>query len=247
MNSAIKFRRISAALGYATVSHARHTRPQPQCFSSEVRGFRFCLSFADSATGRVNSSSLKETIRAAQQGDAAAFEVIYQLHCRRVYTLCLRMLRDSAEAEDLSQDVFVQLFRKIHTFRGESAFSTWLHRMTVNLALMRLRKKRRPVVSLQTILDTGDEASSPGIDIGAPDLLLEGAVDRMNLERCIKQLPAGYRAVFVLHDIQGYRHKEIAKILGRSLGASKSQLHKAHRCLRQLLTAGHGRTARQSH
>lgn len=239
MNTAIKFRRVNAALGNGTVNQGWHSRPHPQCSSGEARGSRSRLSLVDSATGRVDISSPDETIRAAQQGDTAAFEVIYQLHCRRVYVLCLRMLRDAAEAEDLSQDVFVHLFRKIHTFRGESAFSTWLHRMTVNLVLMRLRKKRQSMVSLQTNFDTGDEARSPRIDIGGPDLSLEGAVDRMNLERCIKRLPAGYRAVFVLHDIQGYRHKEIAEILGRSLGASKSQLHMAHRRLRQLLTGDH--------
>ncbi len=145
------------------------------------------------------------------------------------------MLRDPTEAEDLVQDVFVLLFRKIHTFRGESAFSTWLHRLAVNLVLMRLRKKSPPTVSIEATADLDDEANSPSIDIGAPDLLLEGSVDRVSLERCIGQLPAGYRAIFVLHDIQGYQHNEIAEIVGRSVGDSKSQLHKARMRLRELL------------
>jgi RNA polymerase sigma-70 factor (ECF subfamily) len=145
------------------------------------------------------------------------------------------MLGNTAEAEDLTQETFLLLLRKIHTFRGESAFSTWLHRLAVNLVLMRLRKKSPPIISIEAASDTDDETASPSIDIGAPDLLLEGSIDRINLERCLKRLPAGYRAIFVLHDIQGYQHKEIAEILGRSVGVSKSQLHKARARLRELL------------
>jgi RNA polymerase sigma-70 factor (ECF subfamily) len=162
-------------------------------------------------------------------------EYLYQLHSRRVYGLCLRMVGNTAEAEDLTQEAFLLLLRKIHTFRGESAFSTWLHRLAVNLVLMRLRKKSPPIVSIEATPDPDDETVSPSIDIGAPDLLLEGLIDRINLERCIRQLPAGYRRVFVLHDIQGYEHNEIAEILGRSVGDSKSQLHKARTGLRELL------------
>jgi len=180
-------------------------------------------------------ASLSETIRRAQSGDAAAFEIIYQLHAARVYALCLRMLRDPVEAEDLVQEAFLQVFRKVNTFRAESAFSTWLHRLTVNLVLMRLRKKSPPTVSIDATADQDDEADSPSIDVGAPDLQLEGSIDRVHLEHCIKQLPAGYRAIFVLHDIQGYQHNEIAKIVGRSVGDSKSQLHKARMRLRELL------------
>lgn len=182
-----------------------------------------------------DSSPANEAVRLAQQGDSGAFETIYRQHSRRVYALCLRMLRDPIEAEDLVQDVFVLLFRRIHTFRGESAFSTWLYRLAVNLVLMRLRKKSPPTVSIEATADQDDEASSATIDIGAPDLLLEGSVDRVNLERCIGQLPAGYRAIFLLHDIEGYQHKEIAEMVGRSVGDSKSQLHKARMRLRELL------------
>jgi RNA polymerase sigma-70 factor (ECF subfamily) len=176
-----------------------------------------------------------EAIQRARNGDREVFEYLYRLHSRRVYAVCLRMVGNTAEAEDLTQETFLLLLRKIHTFRGESAFSTWLHRLAVNLVLMRLRKKSPPIVSIEAASDPDDETASPSIDIGAPDLLLEGSIDRINLERCLKRLPAGYRAVFVLHDIQGYQHNEIAEITGRSVGVSKSQLHKARTRLRELL------------
>jgi RNA polymerase sigma-70 factor, ECF subfamily len=176
-----------------------------------------------------------EAIRRSQAGDSAAFDFLYQLHSRRVYALCLRMVNNPADAEDLMQEAFLQLFRKIGTFRGESAFSTWLHRMTVNVVLMRLRKKSLPTDSLEETLDPDQENSSPKRDVGAPDLRLSGAVDRVNLDRSIEQLPPGYRTVFVLHDVQGYEHNEIADIMGCSVGNSKSQLHKARTRLRELL------------
>ena len=176
-----------------------------------------------------------EAIRLAQAGNAAAFEFLYQLHSRRVYALCLRMVGNPADAEDLMQEAFLQLFRKIGTFRGESAFSTWLHRMTVNVVLMRLRKKSLPTDSLEETLEPDAENSGPKRDVGAPDLRLSGAVDRVNLERSIEKLPPGYRTVFVLHDVQGYEHNEIAGIMGCSVGNSKSQLHKARTRLRDLL------------
>ena len=176
-----------------------------------------------------------EAIRLAQAGNAAAFEFLYQLHGRRVYALCLRMVGNTADAEDLMQEAFLQLFRKIGTFRGESAFSTWLHRMTVNVVLMRLRKKSLPTDSLEETLEPDAENSGPKRDVGAPDLRLSGAVDRVNLERSIEKLPPGYRTVFVLHDVQGYEHNEIADIMGCSVGNSKSQLHKARTRLRELL------------
>ena len=176
-----------------------------------------------------------EAIRQAQAGNAAAFEFLYQLHGRRVYALCLRMVGNPADAEDLMQEAFLQLYRKIGTFRGESAFSTWLHRMTVNVVLMRLRKKSLPTDSLEETMEPDAENSGPKRDVGAPDLRLSGAVDRVNLERSIEKLPPGYRTVFVLHDVQGYEHNEIAGIMGCSVGNSKSQLHKARTRLRELL------------
>jgi RNA polymerase sigma-70 factor (ECF subfamily) len=164
---------------------------------------------------RQDSTELPEAdaIRLAQQGDAAAFERIYRLHSRRVYALCLRMVGNTAEAEDLAQEAFLQLFRKIATFRGESAFSTWLHRLAVNVVLMKLRKKTLSETSLEETSDPDDESSGPKLDPGAPDLRLTGSIDRVNLQRAIQELPPGYKSVFVLHDIQGYEHNEIATIM----------------------------------
>ena len=186
---------------------------------------------------RTETSDLSEAdaIRLAQQGDTAAFERIYRLHNRRVYALCLRMVGNTAEAEDLTQEAFLQLFRKIHTFRGDSAFSTWLHRLSVNVVLMKLRKKTLPETSLEETTEPDEETGGPRKDVGGPDLLLTGSLDRVNLQRAIEQLPPGYRAAFVLHDVQGYEHNEIAEIMGCSIGNSKSQLHKARMRLRELL------------
>ncbi len=186
-----------------------------------------------------------DAIRLAQTGDATAFEFLYQLHGRRVYALCLRMIGNPSDAEDLMQEAFLQLFRKIGTFRGESAFSTWLHRMTVNVVLMRLRKKGLPVASLEETTEPDEEQGGPRRDIGAPDLGLSGAIDRVNLERSIQKLPPGNRTVFVLHDVQGYEHNEIADIMGCSVGNSKSQLHKARTRLRDLLQEEIRKQARQ--
>jgi RNA polymerase sigma-70 factor (ECF subfamily) len=186
------------------------------------------------ASGELSES---EAIRRACDGDRTVFEYLYRLHSRRVYAVCLRMVGNTAEAEDLTQEAFLLLLRKIQTFRGESAFSTWLHRLAVNVVLMRLRRKSSPTDSLEATLDPDDETSSPhpSPTMGAPDLLLEGSIDRINLERCIARLPVGHRTIFVFHDIQGYEHHEIAEILGRSVGFSKSQLHKARTRLRELL------------
>jgi RNA polymerase sigma-70 factor, ECF subfamily len=181
------------------------------------------------------ATSEAEAIERAQRGDKAMFEFLYRLHSGRVYAVCLRMVGDTTEAEDLTQEVFLLVFRKIHTFRGESAFSTWLHRLAVNRVLMHLRKKLLPAVSMEGPADPEKESGSLSIDPGAPDLLMEGTLDRINLARCIKQLPVGYRTAFVLHDVQGYKHSEIAGILGCSVGGSKSQLHKARTRLRELL------------
>jgi RNA polymerase sigma-70 factor (ECF subfamily) len=183
-----------------------------------------------------SAADLSETdaIRLAQEGDAAAFERIFRLHSRRVYSLCLRMVRNASEAEDLTQESFLQLFRKIHTFRGESTFSTWLHRVSVNVVLMRLRKKNLVEIPLE---NSNEEEDSYRKEIGAPDPVLTGTIDRMNLDRAIRELAPGYRKTFMLHDVEGYEHHEIAEILGCSIGNSKSQLHKARMQLRSLLQA----------
>jgi RNA polymerase sigma-70 factor (ECF subfamily) len=178
-------------------------------------------------------SNEAEAIERAKQGDAQAFQALYDKHKRRVYSLCLRMTANTAEAEDLTQEAFLQLYRKIATFRGESAFSTWLHRLSVNVVLMHLRKKSLPVVSLEET--TQGEDDTPKKDFGAEDLALAGSIDRLQLQRAVDDLPPGYRTIFVLHDVEGYEHNEIATIVGCSIGNSKSQLHKARMKLRDLL------------
>jgi RNA polymerase sigma-70 factor, ECF subfamily len=184
-----------------------------------------------------------DAIERAKQGDAEAFELLYDLHKRRVYSLCLRMTANTAEAEDLTQEAFLQLFRKIATFRGESAFSTWLHRMAVNVVLMRLRKKGLPLVPLDDPIESEDEA--PKKELGALDPALAGSVDRMELQRAVEALPPGYRSIFVLHDVEGYEHNEIADLVGCSIGNSKSQLHKARMKLRELLKTSRAEKAKQ--
>ena len=174
-----------------------------------------------------------DAIERAKQGDAEAFESLYNLHKRRVYSLCLRMTANTAAAEDLTQEAFLQLFRKIGTFRGESAFSTWLHRMAVNVVLMQLRKKGLPVVPLEENIETEEE--TPRKEPGADDPRLAGSIDRMQLQRSIASLPPGYRMIFLLHDVEGYEHNEIAEMVGCSIGNSKSQLHKARMKLREIL------------
>jgi RNA polymerase sigma-70 factor (ECF subfamily) len=176
-----------------------------------------------------------EVVRRVREGDAKIFESLYRSHCRRVYALCLRMVGNTTEAEDLTQEAFLLLFRKLHTFRGESVFTTWLHRLVVNTVLMHLRKKSVPAISIEGASDPDDDTASSRMDIATFDLLLEGSIDRINLGRCIAQLPEGSREIFVLHDIQGYQHNEIAELLGRSEGVSKSQLHRARKRLRELL------------
>jgi len=187
----------------------------------------------DPAQKSGNDSNEAELIERAKQGDAQAFQALYNKHRRRVYSLCLRMTANTAEAEDLTQEAFLQLYRKIGTFRGESAFSTWLHRLSVNVVLMQLRKKSLPVVSLEET--TQGEEDTPKKDFGAEDLALAGSIDRLQLQKAVDDLPPGYRTIFVLHDVEGYEHNEIATIVGCSIGNSKSQLHKARMKLRDLL------------
>jgi len=177
--------------------------------------------------------SEQDAIERSRQGDAESFEVLYGLHKRRVYSLCLRMTGNTAEAEDLTQEAFLQVYRKIATFRGESAFSTWLHRLSVNVVLMHLRKRGLTVVSLEETLEPQEDG--PKRDVGMRDNVLAGAIDRVSLQRAIENLPPGYRIMFVLHDVEGYEHNEIAEMMGCSIGNSKSQLHKARMKLRELL------------
>jgi RNA polymerase sigma-70 factor, ECF subfamily len=184
-------------------------------------------------TSTPKAATEAQFIARAQRGDEEAFAALFEAHKRRVYSLCLRMTGNTAEAEDLAQEAFLQLFRKISTFRGDSAFSTWLHRLVVNVVLMHLRKKGLQQVSLDDV-DTSQEEPVKR-DYGDDDRRLMGSVDRISLNRAIADLPRGYRAVFVLHDVEGYEHNEIAQIMDCSIGNSKSQLHKARLKLRETL------------
>jgi RNA polymerase sigma-70 factor (ECF subfamily) len=171
-----------------------------------------------------------ELARAAAAGDAAAFEKLYEQHSRRVYSLCLRMVGNASQAEDLTQEVFLQLYRKIGLFRGDSAFTTWLHRMTVNQVLMHFRKRG---VKLEHTSEEGDFTDVVETPLQSTRRI--SIIDRLALEKAIEQLPPGYRTVFTLHDIEGYEHEEISNQLDISIGTSKSQLHKARMRLRELL------------
>jgi RNA polymerase sigma-70 factor, ECF subfamily len=219
-------------------SIARRTLEKRRSLVSDTRSSAESLSRKPAPLGfalRNERPSEAEIVRRVREGDQTVFEYLYRAHSKRVFAVCLRIVGDPTEAEDLTQEVFLLLFRKIHTFRGDSAFSTWLHRLTVNLVLMNLRKRPAPVISIEATPDSDEGSTSQGVDVGTLDLSLEGSLDRINLARCIAQLPAGFRTMFVLHDIQGYEHHEIANILRRSVGDSKSQLHKARKRLRELL------------
>jgi RNA polymerase sigma-70 factor, ECF subfamily len=177
------------------------------------------------------------------RGDVQPFEELFKLYYGKVFAVCLRMTGNTAEAEDLSQEVFVQVFRKLDTFRGESAFTTWLHRLTVNHVLMHFRKRRSRREQLT------EDGELPERAIGGQDILTSLPIlDRLALDEAIVQLSPGYRDVFLLHDIEGLQHTEIAHIRGCSVGTSKSQLHKARMKMRHLLrkTSHPGRAAKTS-
>jgi len=171
-----------------------------------------------------------ELCRLATDGNLAAFEIIYQRYHRRTYALCLRMTNSQTEAEDLTQEVFIQLFRKVGSFRGDSAFSTWLHRLTVNQVLMYFRRRS---VKNEKVSDDGEMPEQMVHGSANPNRMQ--VVDRIAIKNAVAQLPNGYRSVFMLHDVEGYEHEEVARRLGISIGTSKSQLHKARLKLRMLL------------
>jgi RNA polymerase sigma-70 factor, ECF subfamily len=181
-------------------------------------------------------SSQEAMLARARAGDPDAFLEIYSLHKRRVFSICIRMVHDFSLAEDLTQETFFQLHRKLATFRFESAFTTWLHRITVNIVLMHLRKRVLPLVSLDHAM-TNIREEQVMRSFGACDLRQVGVVDRLTIDRAIAALAPGYRTVYILHDVQGLQHREIASIQGCTLGTSKSQLHKARRALRDALSA----------
>lgn len=181
------------------------------------------------------TSSDRSAVARAQAGDHQAFTELYSLHKDRVYKLCMRMVRDIPLAEDLTQESFLQLYRKIATFKGNSAFTTWLHRLTVNVVLMHLRKKVLYVTSLEyAMIEVSHEHFARSF--GTIDLNLAGSIDRLALENALSTLPPGYRTIYLLHEVEGLGHHEIASRLKCSIGNSKSQLHKARRRLRSALS-----------
>jgi RNA polymerase sigma-70 factor (ECF subfamily) len=192
------------------------------------------------AAAHLNSEST--LIAQARNGDVNAFAVLYETHRPRIVAVCLRMTKDMAEAEDLTQDAFIYVFRKFSSFRGDSAFSTWLHRVAVNTVLMHFRRKGRRQESLEHPHPQNPSGRRP--EYGRVDQRLAACADRLALTRAIGALPPGYRTIFVLHEMQGYEHQEIARRLHCSIGNSKSQLHKAKSRMREVLAA-HGYTYRK--
>jgi RNA polymerase sigma-70 factor (ECF subfamily) len=175
-------------------------------------------------------------IQQVKSGDFSKFETLYRSYKRRIFSLCLRMTDDFSLAEDFTQEAFITAFRRIDTFRGDSAFATWLHRIAVNIVLMHVRqqKSRGSMASLDE--PASDEDLTMGERLGREDRRLASSIDRVALEVAINRLAPGYRIVLVLHDIEGYEHSEIAELMGCSVGNTKSQLHKARLRLRELLS-----------
>ncbi len=176
-----------------------------------------------------------EMVQRAREGDEAAFEALYSANRSGVWRVFLRMTGNPAEAEEFTQDTFLQLYRKLHLFRGESALSTFVYRIAVNVVLMGRRKKVIDGVSLDAMNEASDERGEPRFDEGVVDPQLTMSPERVRFWAEFDALPPGYQIVFFLHDIQGYEHVEIAAMLDCSIGNSKSQLHKARARLVQLI------------
>ena len=164
-------------------------------------------------------------------GDAEAFEELYRQHARRLFSLVLRMIGSADDAEDLLQEVFLQAHRKLAGFRGESTLGTWLYRLTMNHCLDHLRGRQ---AKMSRATDSLDDEGAAEPAARAP--VVPSAISRMDLERAIDTLPDGCKAAFLLHDVEGFEHREIAEILGISDGTSKSQVHKARMKLRVILS-----------
>ena len=177
---------------------------------------------------------MNDAVSRAQSGDQAAFEELYRDHAGRVYALCLRMTADTGRAEELAQDVFLRAWTKLSTFRGDAKFSTWLHRLTVNVVLADRRSQGKRWARLVGTdeLEPYEHASTRS-GLTESDQPAKGS--RMDLEQAIAQLPEGARKVFVLYEIEGYRHEDIAEVTGTAVGTSKAQLHRARKLLREAL------------
>jgi RNA polymerase sigma-70 factor (ECF subfamily) len=182
-------------------------------------------------------------IDCAKRGDESAYEKLYRHHKARVYAWCFRMTGKPADAEDLTQEVFLQLYRKLKSFRGDSSLSTWLYRVTTNIVLMHYRKSRVTALSLDVL--EGHDQASVGADLQDKISIMIYPVDRVALTRAIGSLPKGRRSVYVLHDIKGLSHRDIARHMGFSVNTSKSQLHRARVILRATLDRNESRPTRQ--
>lgn len=178
-----------------------------------------------------------DLVQRALQGDPDAFASLFHAHKGKIYSICMRMTNNMAEAEDLTQEAFMQVFRKLSTFRGDAQLSTWLYRIAVNTVLMHFRKKTRRYISLDEHCNL--DAHLAHRQHGSEDVHLSGCVHRIALTRAIRDLPDGYRMIFLLHEVGGYEHQEIADLLNCSIGNSKSQLHKAKRRIREFLGYTH--------
>ena len=174
----------------------------------------------------------EELARLAAGGDAAAFEEIHGRYRRYVYNVALRLTGNEADAEDLTQDSFVSVLRGVGGFRGESTFTTWLHRLVLNQVRMHFRRRRsRPE---EQTSDGGRLERAPG---AAGRAASRQVIDRLAIEKAMRRLPPGYRAAFILHDVEGHEHEEVARLMGWKAGTSKSQLHRARVGLREMLAA----------
>jgi RNA polymerase sigma-70 factor (ECF subfamily) len=187
---------------------------------------------ADPEQRRQGVAADRELAERCRRGDAGAFEELYRAHAGRLYSLILRMSGSAHDAEDLLQEVFLTAHRKLGSFRGESTLGTWLYRLAMNHCLDFLRGRQIRMARATDSLDA-DGVAEPA----APGPLVPSAITRLDLERAIAELPAGCRTAFVLHDVEGLEHREIAKVLGVSEGTSKSQVHKARMKLRAALGA----------
>src|ERR1700681_2258520 len=181
------------------------------------------------STSAEDKAAAQKLIRRAQAGDVDAFEILYSEHSPRIYALCLRLMAgDTSDATELLQDVFIKAWRRLDTFRGDSAFASWLHRLTVNTMLENTRSEGRRTARVLPMEDTSrlaGAARASGIEL------------KMDMESAIASLPKGARLAFVLHDVEGYQHQEIAEQLSVTVGTVKAQLHRARRLLRERLEA----------
>ena len=224
-------------IGHFGKSGKTCNRPAPSSIQGDV--------MAINPVGNDRPATPEEVIHRARSGDRGAFEELYRDHVGRVYALCLRLTGDPMRAEEATQDAFVRAWRKLNLFRGESSFGSWLYRLTTNVVFMEHRSRKRRESRLTAVPDF-EQAEAPS---GAAGGSLSGDAARFNparqappaayaaidLERAVARLPEQARQVFVLHDVEGYRHAEIAHLLGMAVGTSKSQLHRARRALQAFL------------